>query len=177
MSPSTRRNGPSCGSARPSPGATDGSGNGSQLLLMPAGGAGLNIWLNQTCAAQGPASVSSPNTYLSWRGDRWCYGLFSHTLGNILIGPNPPYPSCDINIGGGDTDDSYGFFGMSSNHPGGANILMADGSVRFLKNSVSQLTVWALGSRNQGEDHQLRLLLSAIVPSPEIRRSATDRRT
>jgi prepilin-type processing-associated H-X9-DG protein len=40
---------------------------------------------------------------------------------------------------------------MSSNHPGGANILMADGSVRFLKNSVSQLTVWALGSRNRGE--------------------------
>jgi prepilin-type N-terminal cleavage/methylation domain-containing protein/prepilin-type processing-associated H-X9-DG protein len=133
------------------PGATDGSGNGSQFMLMPAGGAGLNIWLSQICAAQGLASVSSANTFLSWRGDRWCYGLFSHTLGNLLIGPNPPYPSCDINIGGGDTDDSYGFFGMSSNHPGGANILMADGSVRFLKNSVSQLTVWALGSRSQGE--------------------------
>ena len=28
---------------------------------------------------------------------------------------------------------------------------MADGSVRFLKNSVNQLTLWGLGSRAQGE--------------------------
>jgi len=132
------------------PGASDGTGNGSALLLMPAGGAGLDIWLSQTCAAQGPASVTSGN-YLGFRGDVWCEGLFGHTLGNILIGPNPPYPSCDINLNGGDTDGSFGFFGMSSNHPGGANVLMADGSVHFLKNSVSQLTVWALGSRSQGE--------------------------
>jgi prepilin-type N-terminal cleavage/methylation domain-containing protein/prepilin-type processing-associated H-X9-DG protein len=132
------------------PGASDGTGNGSALLLMPAGGAGLNTWLVQTCAAQGPASVTSGN-YLGFRGDVWCEGLFGHTLGNILIGPNPPYPSCDINLNGGDTDGSFGFFGMSSNHPGGANVLLADGSVRFLKNSVSQLTVWALGSRSQGE--------------------------
>jgi prepilin-type processing-associated H-X9-DG protein len=132
------------------PGATDGSGAGSALLLMPAGGAGLIMWLPQTCAAQGPSSISSGN-YLAFRGDVWAEGLFGHTLGNILIGPNPPYPSCAINVSGGDTDSSFGFFGMSSNHPGGANVLLADGSVRFLKNSVNQLTVWALGSRNQGE--------------------------
>jgi len=132
------------------PGASDGTGTGSALLLMPNGGAGLNIWLSQTCATQAPSSVTSGN-YLSFRGDVWCEGLFGHTLGNILIGPNSPYPSCDINVSGGDTDGSFGFFGMSSNHPGGANILFADGSVHFLKNSVSQLAVWALGSRNQGE--------------------------
>jgi prepilin-type processing-associated H-X9-DG protein len=42
-------------------------------------------------------------------------------------------------------------FGMSSFHPGGANILMCDGSVKFLKDSTSNQTVWALGSRSQGE--------------------------
>jgi prepilin-type processing-associated H-X9-DG protein len=42
-------------------------------------------------------------------------------------------------------------YNLSSLHPGGANILMADGSVRFLKNSVSQQTVWALGTRASGE--------------------------
>jgi prepilin-type processing-associated H-X9-DG protein len=41
--------------------------------------------------------------------------------------------------------------GMGSYHPGGANVLMADGSVRFLKDSTNPTTVWALGSRNQGE--------------------------
>ena len=35
-------------------------------------------------------------------------------------------------------------------HPGGANVLMADGSVRFLKNSVGQQIVW-LGTRANGE--------------------------
>jgi prepilin-type processing-associated H-X9-DG protein len=40
---------------------------------------------------------------------------------------------------------------MSSYHPGGANILLCDGSVRFLKNSTSPNIVWMLGSRAQGE--------------------------
>jgi prepilin-type N-terminal cleavage/methylation domain-containing protein/prepilin-type processing-associated H-X9-DG protein len=39
----------------------------------------------------------------------------------------------------------------SSNHPGGVNVGMADGSVRFIKNSVNVQTWWALGSRNLGE--------------------------
>jgi prepilin-type processing-associated H-X9-DG protein len=44
-----------------------------------------------------------------------------------------------------------GVFGLSSFHPGGANVLLLDGSVKFLKDSVSNQTVWALGSMKQGE--------------------------
>ncbi len=39
----------------------------------------------------------------------------------------------------------------SSNHPGGVNVAMGDGSVRFIKDSVSFQTWWALGTRNGGE--------------------------
>jgi prepilin-type processing-associated H-X9-DG protein len=39
----------------------------------------------------------------------------------------------------------------SSNHPGGVNMAMGDGSVKFVKNTISQLTWWALGSRAGGE--------------------------
>ncbi len=39
----------------------------------------------------------------------------------------------------------------TSNHSGGVNIGMADGSVRFIKDSVSYQAWWALGTRNGGE--------------------------
>jgi len=39
----------------------------------------------------------------------------------------------------------------SSNHPGGADVGFADGSVRFIKDSVNLPAWWALGTRNGGE--------------------------
>jgi prepilin-type processing-associated H-X9-DG protein len=39
----------------------------------------------------------------------------------------------------------------NSRHPGGVNMTMADGSVRFLKNSVNIVTWRAIGTRNGGE--------------------------
>ena len=127
-----------------------GASAGSPLLLMPAGGGGFNAWLQQ-CAQQIPATNGMGNP-LNELGQDWCVGLFFHTLGNTLVGPNPPFPNCAADIFGlGDTDDDIGYFGLSSHHPGGCNVLMADGSSRFLKNSISQLTLWSLGSRAQGE--------------------------
>lgn len=40
---------------------------------------------------------------------------------------------------------------VASNHSGGVNACMADGSVRFIKDSVSVQTWWALGTRAGGE--------------------------
>jgi prepilin-type processing-associated H-X9-DG protein len=41
--------------------------------------------------------------------------------------------------------------GFVSLHPGGSNFAFGDGSVRFLKNSISMITYCALGSRAGGE--------------------------
>ncbi|MDE2508097.1 MAG: DUF1559 domain-containing protein, partial [Planctomycetota bacterium] len=39
----------------------------------------------------------------------------------------------------------------SSRHPGGVNMMMGDGSARFIKDSVNLITWRALGTRNGGE--------------------------
>jgi prepilin-type processing-associated H-X9-DG protein len=57
------------------------------------------------------------------------------------------WDSVDENDGG----PTYMSLAASSNHPGGVNALFADGSVRFVKNTVDPATWRALGSINGGE--------------------------
>lgn len=46
---------------------------------------------------------------------------------------------------------AYSNKGFKSRHPGGANFLFSDGSVKFLKQTISRPTYAALGSKNGGE--------------------------
>jgi len=63
------------------------------------------------------------------------------------------YPGCTISFGTNvwGCRFSYASKGFKSYHPGGANFLFGDGSVKFLKNSINRFTYCALGSRNGGE--------------------------
>jgi prepilin-type processing-associated H-X9-DG protein len=47
--------------------------------------------------------------------------------------------------------DGDGSVPPTSNHPGGVNICMTDGSARFIKDTVNLQTWWALGTRSMGE--------------------------
>ena len=73
---------------------------------------------------------------MSYLGLSWDQGMFGYTLGNTLLAPNPQYPNCRTCTWIGDWD-CPGMYGLSSYHPGGGNIAMADGSVRFLKSSTA----------------------------------------
>ena len=57
------------------------------------------------------------------------------------------WDSTDENDGG----PTYMSLAATSNHPGGVNALFADGSVRFVKNSVDAVTWRALGTIAGGE--------------------------
>jgi prepilin-type processing-associated H-X9-DG protein len=102
-------------------------------------------WLAQ-CTASIATKRSNKTPAL---GENWSFILPGYTLGNVLLPPNPLYPNCTMN--GAASLNAPGMYTLSSLHPGGANILMCDGSVKFLKNSTNMATVWALGSRAQGE--------------------------
>jgi prepilin-type N-terminal cleavage/methylation domain-containing protein/prepilin-type processing-associated H-X9-DG protein len=139
-------------------------GDGSTAILtIPSDGIFLgasNVPAGATTSSMTPASllqwvVSCQSSLAtgaanwSWVGEDWAIGFPTTTLGNLLLPPNPKYAGCIATASGIVANPVT--MGLSSYHPGGANVVMCDGSVRFLKDSTSINTVWALGSRNQGE--------------------------
>ena len=50
-----------------------------------------------------------------------------------------------------DAQPDHTAVGASTNHPGGDNVALIDGSVRSIKNSISPQTWWALSTKAGGE--------------------------
>jgi prepilin-type processing-associated H-X9-DG protein len=111
-----------------------------------AGGANIITWLNSCKTA-----VATGSTQRSFVGDCWALGIMGRGMGNLVMPPNAPYPGCLDYTGQGDFDTAPIIIGLNSYHAGGANVAFADGSVKFLKNTISMLTLWQIGSRDQGE--------------------------
>jgi prepilin-type N-terminal cleavage/methylation domain-containing protein/prepilin-type processing-associated H-X9-DG protein len=86
-------------------------------------------------------------------GCRWGWGATTQTLFHTIVTPNSkdaPWNACRSSCGGcGDDDSSYS--NAQSNHPGGVNVLMTDGSVKFIKDSINRRTWMALGTKAGGE--------------------------
>ena len=87
------------------------------------------------------------------RGYRWGLSNLGEILFQTLIPPNStqyPWNSCRLDCPGCGALHS-GYYNATSNHPGGVNVGMADGSVRFVKDSVAMQAWWSLGTRAGGE--------------------------
>ncbi len=86
-------------------------------------------------------------------GFRWSCGAMGYTMFNTVIPPNgggvAKWGACRNNCCPQTRHADY--VNASSFHPGGVNIAFSDGSVRFIKNSISMRTWWALGTRANGE--------------------------
>jgi prepilin-type N-terminal cleavage/methylation domain-containing protein len=82
------------------------------------------------------------------RGKSWFHGAMAFTLINTVATPNSAnWTYCSSSTSGSAATYSE----VDSYHSGGINVLVGDGSVRFIKNSISQKTWWALGTRAGGE--------------------------
>jgi len=122
---------------------------------MPKGGGGVAPTMNEgaLCWQSGGSGVCSGygnRGQRSWNGRMWHVGLYGHSMGNTVVPPNSNFPYVQFWDTNSDFD-SGGIIGLTSFHSGGANVMLADGSVRFLKSSLNYNTLWSLGSRSQGE--------------------------
>jgi prepilin-type N-terminal cleavage/methylation domain-containing protein/prepilin-type processing-associated H-X9-DG protein len=70
---------------------------------------------------------------------------------NTVLTPNSQYPDCGIWKTNNQGPAGNGFWGSRSFHPGGVNTLFGDGSVKFVKDTINDLTWWALGTKGGGE--------------------------
>jgi prepilin-type N-terminal cleavage/methylation domain-containing protein/prepilin-type processing-associated H-X9-DG protein len=103
--------------------------------------------------AASPPGTTNHNGMKEFHGQVWALGERTYTLFNTVIPPNSKqynWSSCKLGSKGSAPNETQ-FANAQSFHPGGANFTFADGSVRFVKDSVSQPVYWALGTRNYGE--------------------------
>ncbi len=113
---------------------------------MFAGGLGVPNSVQQSLEACGTWNGSAAERFTT-SGLSWLVGTLPQTCYNHAIGPNSTVPDCVF----AGAVPMPGHIGARSNHTGGVHSAMADGSVRFISDSI-QLNIWmAIGSRARGE--------------------------
>jgi len=121
----------------------------SGVTMNDGGGQAQAMALYNACKGL-PGSTAAQNYTFGWM---W-HTTMSYTTCNISYAHHMPPNSLsctysnaeDVNWGG-----TMGAITATSNHSGAVNICFADGSVKFVKDTVNLNAWWAIGSRNQGE--------------------------
>ena len=92
----------------------------------------------------------SGTNMLNSTGAYWSVG--GTALFNTIVPPtSQQYKFGSCKAGGGGVVEGGNYINASSNHSGGSNFLFADGSVKFIKSSISIPTYWSIGTRANGE--------------------------
>jgi prepilin-type N-terminal cleavage/methylation domain-containing protein/prepilin-type processing-associated H-X9-DG protein len=106
---------------------------------------------NPLCQLSAQWNVGDP------RGFSWASGEFRSALYNHYMTPNSETPDCVGVVLSGDIRvryTPYGWRTARSNHPGGVNVLWADGSLRFVHDDVSEEIWKAMATMAGGETIQ-----------------------
>jgi len=108
-------------------------------------------FLSAEDAIQGCRSLSQPNpAHASHTGWTWLMGGWNSTWYNHILTPNAGIPDCSAGgnemAGGG-----HGAYAARSFHVGGVNVVLTDGSARFINSQVNQLIWQSLSTRAGAE--------------------------
>jgi prepilin-type N-terminal cleavage/methylation domain-containing protein/prepilin-type processing-associated H-X9-DG protein len=113
----------------------------TSLFQNPADQAYLKSTVIPACSN---FAQSNPTSQWSYAGLYWASGNYNQTVFNFALTPNNKTPDCSNLAPWGII---AGLYTPRSRHPGGVNVAMADGSVKFIKDSINQATWYALGTR------------------------------
>jgi prepilin-type processing-associated H-X9-DG protein len=107
-----------------------------------------------TC--RNPTSISGFSSNGRWLqgsdfSDGWGFSWYIATLYNHAATPNWKGWDCGFGSSIMDVPSEHAVMTARSFHPGGVNSLFGDGSVKFMKDSVSLLTWRALATRSGSE--------------------------
>ena len=107
--------------------------------------------LVKACDTKWQANPTGGADFPNAIGTRWSMGVNGWTMFSTILTPNEkPWSACRIGCGGCGIDNTH-LMSATSQHSGGVNVCMADGSVKFIKNSINRQTWGALGTKAGGE--------------------------
>jgi prepilin-type N-terminal cleavage/methylation domain-containing protein/prepilin-type processing-associated H-X9-DG protein len=139
---------------------TDGTSNTAIFSEWIRGRNNANeLGLQQIYKTTDPDNVAAPLATLAQhcqaapyqagnKGTQWLTGVSGKGGGYVHI-QTPNKKACYYSNSNGSANSSV--IGASSYHPGGVNVGFLDGSVKFIKDSISQTTWWALATKAGGE--------------------------
>jgi len=129
--------------------------NGGSGLVTSSANTNDTASVVAACAAGDPTNPANYRQDFGWTsGDdpAWYYSSFQHGAYNHVQTPNFSRPDCGCGSIP-DDENEVAIISARSNHTGGVQTVLADGSVKFVSNSID-LGVWRAAGTRAGSEVQ-----------------------